>query len=710
MSTEASPSPDESVPGRHHQRNPFLSAARHRGAGRAKHRRSTPRRTIGAITSSLLVVALAVVAPAIIGTTAASAAPGTPGTPQAATAVYTEDFENTGTTPVLLTSYTGAASATYTAAAGWLTNCNGDVLEFNSPNGAATNCAASQNYDFNRQLAYGLGVLAGSATPATNHAVAAFTEGVGPGANLTEFQTVNPIPLASSSGRYLTFSVDTAAVNCNVSAPLYNFSLTNGATTTPVGGQINACTSPTVVSAPAVGGQGPRADVRVGTYTSNGSVLFNGSSVGITMKNANGSGTGNDAAFDNIKILDVTPQLDKSFSPTSVPLGHSSALTFTITNTSELAAKNGWSFTDALPAGLTVTSPAASTTCPSGVVTAPAGGTSVGMTGNLNAGAASCTVTVNVTSTTAGDYTNGPTNVTQTGLNPPGSSTVTFTPNPWTCDAFGYLFQTPSSTVHQIYRVDLVTGAATQISTTANSVNAVGYNTLDNYFYGWDADTNTLVRINADGTLTNLGLPPGVNTGFTGFNIGDFDSAGHLWITTTGGAPAAKPWYELDLAPGSPTYGQVIASGTITAPASVAQFPSDWAYINGTFYGVAPSAGGTGAAHLVSFNAATHAVTDLGTVVGTTSPDPFGAAYADAAGNLYVSDNTTGSIYRINPITRATILLSNGPPSGGNDGARCATAPIPTISVSKTVAGRVQAADQFTVGLKNPGGTTVTSA
>jgi uncharacterized repeat protein (TIGR01451 family) len=68
------------------------------------------------------------------------------------------------------------------------------------------------------------------------------------------------------------------------------------------------------------------------------------------------AGGGNDAPFTNIRILDATPRLTKSFSPATLNAGGTSTLTFTITNTSELAAKNGWSMTDALgpsaPSGL----------------------------------------------------------------------------------------------------------------------------------------------------------------------------------------------------------------------------------------------------------------------------------------------------------------------------------------------------------------------
>ncbi|WP_431074301.1 DUF7507 domain-containing protein [Microbacterium phyllosphaerae] len=392
---------------------------------RARSRSSSPRQLGRSVAAALGLLALA--SASLVGVaTAAQAAPGTPGTPQANSVVFQENFENgPGTAPQLLNAYTGAGGQTYTAAQGWLTGCNGAVVNFNIPYTSLGNCVSPNSSANLRQLAYALGAHSGAANPAANDAIAAFTEN-DPGANAVEFQTVNNIPLAQSSGRFLTFSVDTAAVNCQVSAPLYQFAFLNqGGAATNVGGQLNACTSGSTVTAPAVGPLAARA-VNVGTYTSNGSVLFTGSTLGIRMTNANGSGQGNDAAFDNIRILDVTPQLDKAFSPASLVAGEVSTLTLTVTNTADLAAKNGWSLTDALPAGLTIADGAAATTCPAGVVTAPTGGTSITASGNLTAGMASCTITVNVTAPVAGSFTNGPDNITSTGLNPPAESTVVF--------------------------------------------------------------------------------------------------------------------------------------------------------------------------------------------------------------------------------------------------------------------------------------------
>jgi uncharacterized repeat protein (TIGR01451 family) len=352
----------------------------------------------------------------------AAAAPGVPAAPRT---VYTEDFENAvGTTPVLLTGYTGASGQTYTADAPWLTACNGVVLPFAAPDAAqaAAGCATTGNYSHVRQIAYALG------GNTTNHAVSAYTEN-NPGVDAVQFETTTPIALAAKN-RFIAFSVDAAETNCFANHALYKFYLLNGGAeiptfTTP----IEPCADPTsrAVTAPTVGGLAA-GTYQTGTFASNRAVLFSGADLGIRMRNGQASGSGNDAGFDNIRVLDATPQLDKSFSRTDLGIGQASRLTFTVTNTSELGAKQGWSFTDNLSAGLRVADPASvATTCTNGTVTAPAGGGTVAVTGDLDQGQAACTVSVDVTASNAGTYTNGPSNFDPlVGLDPPPPATITF--------------------------------------------------------------------------------------------------------------------------------------------------------------------------------------------------------------------------------------------------------------------------------------------
>lgn len=162
---------------------------------------------------------------------------------------------------------------------------------------------------------------------------------------------------------------------------------------------IDPCTDSRARTIQSVTQQGRAFDVNVGRFVADGNRLLTGTTLGIVMRNENGFGGGNDGAYDNIRVLDVTPQLDKSFSPQRVPVNGVSTLTLTVTNTSELGAKNGWAFTDNLPDGLVVADdPNLGGTFQATRTATPGTGTVEITDGVLAEGAQSCTVTVDVTS------------------------------------------------------------------------------------------------------------------------------------------------------------------------------------------------------------------------------------------------------------------------------------------------------------------------
>lgn len=378
----------------------------------------------------------ALVAVPLITSTASMALPGSPGVPQPGIVLLDEDFQNVASpTPIIkLGAYTGVNGETYTADPAWLTACNGwitSTAQDSSATAAPTavgECNTQLGWNSTQQLAHALGVFGGldPAQGGLNYSVSAYTQ-ANPGAGLVEFETVDNIDFLSPN-RYVEFSVDIAALNCDVaSAPTIQFSaLDSEGTATEIGGVVNGCASTTSIPIPAFG-VAPASSALVGTYGTDAALLITGPSVGVRLVNTNGSGGGNDHAFDNVRIIDVTPQLDKSFSPTAIAPGESTTLTFTITNTAELGAKNGWSYSDALPSGLTVAG-AAATTCPSGVVTAVNGSGSISVSGDLTEGLASCVVTVPVKATAAGTYANGASNVTAIGLDLPATATVVVAP------------------------------------------------------------------------------------------------------------------------------------------------------------------------------------------------------------------------------------------------------------------------------------------
>lgn len=266
---------------------------------------------------------------------------------------------------------------------------------------------------------------------------------------------------------------------------------------------------------------------------------------------------------------------------------------------------------------------------------------------------------------------------------------------PWTCSPSGYLFQSPTRTTTTVYRVDLISGQYVTAGTLAEYVNGVGFNTLDNFMYGYDQTRDALVRISSDFTLTTVPS----NIVDRDWNTGDVDAAGHLWLLST----VSGNWSEVDLAPGSPTYGQVLRSGTVTLTGANA--PPDWSYINGALYGINQNG------NLLRFNisASPPGFTNLGAVTGTGADLNFGAAYTDGT-FLYVSSNASGRIYRVDLSTRRAVRLSTGPSSANNDGARCANSRFPTLTLTKNIVNRANPADQFTIELRDSTGTVLTSA
>ncbi len=126
-------------------------------------------------------------------------------------------------------------------------------------------------------------------------------------------------------------------------------------------------------------------------------------------------------------LLVVGTTLTKAFSPTSVTIGVSSNLTFTITNGAGTPGQGGLAFTETLPLGVVVASVPVATQC-SGTVTATAGGNTISFSGGaMVLGQATCTIVAAVNSSAAGTYNNSPANVTGVSAGMTNNATATLT-------------------------------------------------------------------------------------------------------------------------------------------------------------------------------------------------------------------------------------------------------------------------------------------
>ena len=128
--------------------------------------------------------------------------------------------------------------------------------------------------------------------------------------------------------------------------------------------------------------------------------------------------TGAAGAVSNTAILNVLakPTISKAFSPTAIPTGGASTLTLTITNPNSLAL-SGLDFTDTFPANLVVAATPNSVSTCGGIFAPAAADVSINLIGGTVAASTSCTLSVDVSSSIAGLYSNtsGGVASTQTG-------------------------------------------------------------------------------------------------------------------------------------------------------------------------------------------------------------------------------------------------------------------------------------------------------
>ncbi|WP_161789644.1 DUF7507 domain-containing protein [Phaeacidiphilus oryzae] len=278
---------------------------------------------------------------------------------------------------------------------------------------------------------------------------------------------------------------------------------------------------------------------------------------------------------------------------------------------------------------------------------------------------------------------------------------------PWSCQQASLLFRSDGTNT-AVEHLDKATGQTWAAGPAAGSLDGLGYNTQDDYVYGWSRTTSALVRLNGDLSLNHISRPPGMPN--DNYRVGDFDQSGHLWQMSTEGR-----WIELAFSGGSAPTATLLRTGQVSPALGTSVYPGDWSYLSqpgvGTgMFGVAPLSNGTGQT-LVRFDfGATTVLSNMGTVSGLPV-GTYGASWSDASGFLFVADSATGRVYRIDPQTMRADLLSTTSTAAYTDGARCYDDRTVTLRVVKQLTGeRLQPDDQFTVGLNHADGTPITSA
>ena len=118
------------------------------------------------------------------------------------------------------------------------------------------------------------------------------------------------------------------------------------------------------------------------------------------------------AASDDLTVnVPIAPTVSKTFSPDTISINSTSTLTIVLGNSNTFAATLSTALVDILPTAgngdvVIASTPNIGGTCNSADVTAVAGATSVTYANNANIPVGGCSITVDVTSPTAGTYTN----------------------------------------------------------------------------------------------------------------------------------------------------------------------------------------------------------------------------------------------------------------------------------------------------------------
>ena len=224
----------------------------------------------------------------------------------------------------------------------------------------------------------------------------------------------SPSTIGPGSASTLTFTIDNSA-GSNVTDLAFSDMLPAGMTIATPANAATSCIDG-ILSAPDGGSTISLSGGRVATgnsctVTVNVTATATGTNVSGNLTSSGGS---SGSATATLTVSGARPGFSKSFSPSLIPVGGTSTLTFTIDNTANAAAVAELQFNDILPAGMVIAalSNAASDCGPapgSATVTATSGTGVISLFVNgfpAVAAGATCTVTVDVTTNTAGLFVN----------------------------------------------------------------------------------------------------------------------------------------------------------------------------------------------------------------------------------------------------------------------------------------------------------------
>ena len=237
----------------------------------------------------------------------------------------------------------------------------------------------------------------------------------------------------------LSFTIDNPNKTTTLTGVGFTDALPQGLLVSTPNGLTGTCGGGNIVASAGSGAISLTGATLVGSASCTFSVNVTGTSLG-TKNNTTSAVTSVEGGAGGTASASVTvgagvapPTIAKSFAAASIVLNGSTSLSFTIRNPNQSTTLTGVGFTDALPAGLVVSTPNGLTgSCGGGTIVATAGSGAISLTGATLAVSASCTFSVNVTGTTSGtkNNTTGAVTSVEGGAGGTASASVTVGPPP----------------------------------------------------------------------------------------------------------------------------------------------------------------------------------------------------------------------------------------------------------------------------------------
>ena len=283
----------------------------------------------------------------------------------------------------------------------------------NGPGGALVNLVSNVNFPYTAPAALSVGIAASTGGSKNIHEINSLVVSGNAPPQPTLNKSFNPPIMSTGGTSTLVLNLNSTNNSVATLTALFRDTFPAGVTTANPSGLSTTCPGAATASVgsnsvtyangatvPAVG-----CSIAVNITSSTLGTVTNTVAAGALQTTLGSNATPATATLVVTPI--AAPTVSKTFSPTTALAGKTSTLVVTLGNSNSRPATLASTFTDTLPAGLSIAAPPAlGGTCALASVTANAGSSTVAYASGATQPAGGCTISVSVTGTATGTYTN----------------------------------------------------------------------------------------------------------------------------------------------------------------------------------------------------------------------------------------------------------------------------------------------------------------